>query len=62
MNLTDVHKFNYLKSQLEGPTASTTEGFALTNANYSRVIELLRERFGQIHKIMNTTKKHIAKT
>ena len=53
MNLTDVQKFNYLKSQLEGSAASTIEGFALTNANYGTAIELLRERFGQIHKITN---------
>ena len=54
VNLTDVQKFTYLKSQLEGSAASVIEGFAMTNANYARAIDLLQERFGQQQKI--TTK------
>ena len=53
MNFTDVQKFNYLKSQLEGVATSTIEGFALTNVNYGRAIELLRQKFGENHKITN---------
>ena len=48
--LNDVQKFSYLKSQLENEAARTIEGFALTNANYSRAVELLKERYGQGHK------------
>ena len=50
-NLTDVQKFTYLKSQLEGNAARVVEGFAMTNANYVRAIDLLKERFGKQQKI-----------
>ena len=40
---TDVQKFTYLKSQIEGNAARVTEGFAMTSANYTRAIDLLRE-------------------
>ena len=42
-NLTDVQKFTYLKSQLEGTAARVVEGFAMTNANYVRATDLLKE-------------------
>jgi len=54
-NLTDVQKFGYLKAQLEGAAAMTVEGFTLTNANYTRAVELLRERNGQNCKIIHAT-------
>ncbi|XP_053376643.1 uncharacterized protein LOC128547613 [Mercenaria mercenaria] len=43
-NLTDVQKFNYLRSQLEDEAARKIDGFALTNANYSNAVELLHEQ------------------
>jgi hypothetical protein len=51
VNLTDVQKLTYLKSQLEGNASRVIEVFAMTNANYARAIDLLRERFGKQHKI-----------
>jgi hypothetical protein len=54
-NLTDVKRFAYLKSQLHGDAARTLEGFALTNANYSRAVDLLRDRFGQTQEIVHAT-------
>ena len=51
-NLSDIQKFNYLQAQLEGEAARTINGFSLTNSNYSKAIDLLRERFGQQHKIV----------
>ncbi|XP_071135358.1 uncharacterized protein [Mytilus edulis] len=50
-SLTDVQKFNYLKAQLQNEALRTIAGFALTNANYADAIILLKERFGQTHKI-----------
>ncbi|XP_052227387.1 uncharacterized protein LOC127842104 [Dreissena polymorpha] len=50
-NLSDIQKFSYLKSLLECDASRTIDGFALTNANYKRAIELLKERYGQQHKI-----------
>ncbi|XP_060591844.1 uncharacterized protein LOC132746639 [Ruditapes philippinarum] len=49
-SLTDVQKFSYLKSLLEGDAARTIDGFALTNANYSQALCLLKERYGQKQK------------
>lgn len=46
-SLRDVQKFMYLK-------ANTIAGFALTNANYSRTVDLIHERFGQKHKIAHS--------
>ena len=50
--LSEIQKFNYLQAQVEGEEARTISGFAMTNSNYSSVISLLRERFGQQHKIV----------
>ena len=55
INLTNVQRFSYLKSQLEGETARTIDGFAVTHTNYARAIDLLRERYGQKHKIIHAT-------
>lgn len=53
--LNDIQRFSYLKSQLESEASKTIEGFALTNANYARAIDLLKERYGQDHKIIHAT-------
>ncbi len=52
-NLSDVQKFSYLKSQLQGVAARAVDGFPLTNANYKHSIDILADRFGQPHKIVN---------
>ena len=52
-SLTDIQKFSYLKAQLQSNAAQAIEGFALTNANYCTAINLLKERFGQTHKIIH---------
>ncbi|XP_053406494.1 uncharacterized protein LOC128559265 [Mercenaria mercenaria] len=52
-NLSDVQKFNYLRSQVDGDAARTIEGFALTNSNYVKAVELLQEQYGQAHKIVH---------
>ena len=49
--LRDTQKFNYLKSLLNHEALQTVAGFALTNSNYSKAIQLLHELFGQHHKI-----------
>ena len=53
-NLIDVQRF-FLKSQLEGEAARTIDGFALTHTNYAWAVDLLRERYGQKHKIIHAT-------
>ncbi|CAC5364641.1 unnamed protein product [Mytilus coruscus] len=49
-NLTEIQKFSYLKAQLHGHAAQT---IALANANHTIAVNLLRERFGQPHKIIH---------
>lgn len=51
ISLSDVQKFNYLKSLLVGEALSVEEGLALTNVNYINAIDLLNERYRQPHKI-----------
>ncbi|CAC5415678.1 unnamed protein product [Mytilus coruscus] len=51
-NLKEIQKFSYLKAQLHGHTAQTIEGVALTNSNYTTAVNLLKERFGSPHKII----------
>ena len=52
-SLSGVQKFNYLRSQLRDEAAKTIAGFPLTSDNYEHSIALLKERFGQSHKIVN---------
>ena len=52
--LSEVQKFNYLKSLLEGEASNTIAGFALTHTNYVEAVDLLHERFGQRHRIIQS--------
>ena len=57
-SLSDIQKFNYLRAQLHEDASRSLVGFPLTNANnyYQRSVELLQERFGQSHQIINAHK------
>lgn len=57
--LTDVQKFSYLKSLLQFDAACVISGLTMTNANYHTAIELLRNRYGQPHKITNAYMKSL---
>ncbi|XP_056001802.1 uncharacterized protein LOC130048776 [Ostrea edulis] len=59
--LTDVQKFSYLKSLLEYGVSNVIAGLALTNSNYEKAIALLRERYGQKHRIINAYMKSLLK-
>ena len=50
-NLSDVEKFNYSLLDLGKYTLRTTSGMPTTNANCKKVLELLRNRFGNSQKI-----------
>ncbi|XP_028403790.1 uncharacterized protein LOC114541524, partial [Dendronephthya gigantea] len=43
--LGDVQKFSYLKAQLVGDASRAITGFPLTNHNYTKAVQLLKERF-----------------
>ena len=53
-SLGDVQKFNYLKSLMNAEALQTIAGLSMTNANYAKAISLLQERYGQVHKIIQT--------
>ena len=44
--LTDVDKFNYLRSLLERTALDAIAGLTLSSANYQEAVEILRKRFG----------------
>ena len=48
-SLSDIQRFSYLRSLLQGDAARVVEGFPLTHTNYIHAVELLTESFGQEH-------------
>ena len=53
-SLSDVEKFNYLRSLCEQGAASTIAGLALTDANYKVAVDLLKKRFGNVDVVINS--------
>ena len=51
--LSPIHKFNYLKAQLQGDAARAIAGLPLTEVNYSQSVTLLKQRFGQPEKLIS---------
>ena len=51
--LSPIHKFNYLKAQLQGDAARAIAGLPLTEMNYTQSVTLLKQRFGQPEKLIN---------
>ena len=50
--LSNVEKFNYLRSYLYGDAMAVIEGFQLSNDNYVKAMCLLKERFGNKQSII----------
>ena len=44
-NLCGIHKFSYLKAQLQGDAARTIAGLPLTDLNYNHAISILEDRY-----------------
>ena len=59
--LTDVDRFNYLKSLLEDVALSTIQGLTLTAANYKTAINLLTEHFGSRSLIVSSHMDNLLK-
>ena len=51
--LSDVQKLSYLRAQLQGDASRVVAGFPLTNTSYNQSVALLKNRFGQPHKLVN---------
>ena len=52
-SLTGVQKFHYLRAQLLCDTSHVIDNFPLTDLNYQHSVDLLKERFGQLYKLVN---------
>ena len=51
--LSDIEKMNYLNGMLKGEAARAISGLPLTEENYKKAIELLKERFGKLQVLTN---------
>ena len=56
-SLSNIEKFQFLRAQLDGKALNTIAGLHLTENNYTHAKELLIERYGQTHKIVNAYMK-----
>lgn len=52
--LSETDKFTYLKGLLGGEAGTAIAGLPLTEGNYGTAIDILKKRFGDEHKIINT--------
>ncbi|XP_065666338.1 uncharacterized protein LOC136087466 [Hydra vulgaris] len=50
-DLSDIAKFNYLKSYLSGRAQKLIEGLTLSESNYREAIQLLKDRFGNTQSL-----------
>ena len=53
MKLSNIEKFNYLRSRLTGPANLAISGLSLSNENYDVAITILRDRFGDTQSVIN---------
>ena len=51
-HLSDIDKFNYLCTLLEGTASEAISGLKLTSTNYREAITILQKRFGNKHQII----------
>lgn len=51
--ISDIDKFNYLKSLVAGPAACIIQGLNVTEANYKSAVELLKDQFGKPQQIIS---------
>ena len=52
-HLSNIEKFNYLNSLLDGTAAEVVAGMSLTDVNYSEAVAILKRRFGNTQLIVN---------
>ena len=57
--LSEIEKFTYLRSLVEGNAESAIAGLPLTSANYKGALEILQNRFAQKQVIINAHYGHI---
>lgn len=52
-SLSDVEKFNYLRTLLQGPALKAIGGLTLSDANCQEAIDVLTKRFGNKQRIID---------
>lgn len=52
LSLSDIDKFNYLRTLLQGPALEALAGLTLTTRNYQEAISILKKRFGNKQQIV----------
>ena len=52
--ISDIDKFNYLQTLLEGPAAKAIQCLPMVEANYESAVEMLKERYGNKQKIISS--------
>ena len=61
LELSDVEKMNYLNGTLKGEAARAISGLPLTEDNYRKTTELLKERFGKTQNLTNAYMESLSK-
>ena len=60
-SLSDIEKFTYLRSVLEGEAAAAIAELSLTSTNYQNAVDLLTQRFGKDTVIINSYMNRLMK-
>ena len=60
--LSNIEKFNYLRSYLTEEALKCIDGLSLTNDNYDKAMELLKKRFGNSQMIISSHMNQLLKT
>ena len=53
-SISDIQKLNYLLSKLSGEAKHSVLGILLSNENYFVVIDILKERYGDLQTVINS--------
>ena len=61
LELSDVEKMNYLNGMVKGEAAHAISGLPLTEENYRKATELLKERFGKTQNLTNAYMDSLSK-
>ena len=56
-SLSDIDKFNYLNTLLEGTAAEAIPGLKWTGTTYSEAVAILKNRFGTTKEIVSTWRR-----
>lgn len=61
IEISEIDKFNYLKSLLEGEALRAVQGLPLTSANYESAVTILKDRYGRPQLVITAHMEEILK-